>query len=45
MHAEYFGISDPRFKEYLKTLGLRYSNGSEKAAFSEHVMQMDAQSW
>ena len=45
MYAEYFGISDPRFKEYLKTLGLRYSNGSEKAAFSELVMQADARGW
>jgi hypothetical protein len=44
-YAEFFGISDPRFKEYLKTLGLRYSNGTEKAAFSELFMQADARGW
>jgi hypothetical protein len=45
MYAGYFGISDPRFKEYLKTLGLRYSNGSEKTAFSELAIQADARGW
>jgi hypothetical protein len=45
MYAEFFGIFDPRFKEYLKTLGLRYSNGSEKAAFGELATQADARGW
>ncbi len=45
MYAGYFGISDLRFKEYLKTLGLRYSNGSEKTAFSELANQADARGW
>jgi hypothetical protein len=45
MYAGYFGIPDPRFKEYLKTLGLRYSNGSEKAAFVELATQADARGW
>ena len=44
-YAEFFGISDPRFKEYIKTLGLRYSSGAEKTAFGELLMQADARGW
>jgi hypothetical protein len=44
-YAEFFGIFDPRFKEYIKTLGLRYSSGAEKTAFSELLMQADARGW
>jgi hypothetical protein len=44
-YAEFFGISDPRFKEYIKTLGLRYFNGAEKTAFKELAAQADARGW
>jgi hypothetical protein len=44
-YAEFFGIFDPRFKEYLKTLGLHYSNGSEKTAFGELAIQAEARGW
>jgi hypothetical protein len=44
-YAEFFGIYDPRFKEYLKTLGLRYYSGTEKAAFGELLLQAGARGW
>lgn len=42
---EYYGSSDPRFIEFLATLGLRTRGGKDKAAFRELVRQAKARGW
>jgi hypothetical protein len=43
--AAYYGLSDPIFKDYLKTLGLRNNDGSVKLAYTELIAQKDARGW
>jgi len=44
---DYYGVSDPRFAEYLATLGLRYRQGTgrDKPAMIELRRQALARGW
>jgi len=41
----YYGISDPRFVEFLSTLGLRRYDGTDKPAFRELIRQAKQRGW
>ncbi len=45
--AVYFGINDPIFKEYLRTLGVRTwpGNGQNKVAYGQILCELDARGW
>ena len=43
--VDYYGVGDPRFAEYLKTLGLVRENGEPKPAFLELKEQAAARGW
>jgi hypothetical protein len=43
--SAYYGLYDPRFREYLRTLGLRNYDGTDKPAFAEFKNQAAARGW
>jgi hypothetical protein len=43
--AAYYGLSDVVFKEYLKTLGVRTNDGTNKSSYTELLHQADVRGW
>lgn len=43
--AEYYGIDDSNFREFLGTLGLRENDGRNKAAFERFLREADRRGW
>jgi hypothetical protein len=43
--SAYYGFWDPRFREYLHTLGLRTYDGQDKPAFTAFKQQVAARGW
>lgn len=44
-YVAYYGVGSPCFAEYLRSLGLRTSSGSDKAGFRELRAQAGARGW